>query len=506
MESGIIRRGADLILWATLQNKITGIGVPSGGGLVVTGSIERDDDMFWDSTSTPSPAFDLGAEPALDALAHDNNGLWFFVLVGGAETSERDYRLHIVVTGNPAVNTNATFGSTINAIPNGTSYEGGKIWIDTVNGNAGTSPFINGMVGNPVNNISDAFDLAADPSVNLDKFNVGPGSSIILLENSDGKIFVGENWTLDLGGESIVGISVNGAFVSGIAAGVGARQNFDNCSMLATTHIKGTHIAKGSMIVGKQTVGEAGTYNVIDCHSGMEASGPGWDYGVGLGDTEVNFHNYNGRIEVENMNETGSDIMHLQGRGELIINVNSVGGIIDYSGNFRLTDNASEAVALNELANISSLQGDDYGALTYDRTAHSNQAIVDKVETNATGIALVLSTGGPGPWTSDAALEVTLKDNAANRIVLDKIWDALRANHVVNASFGEFVLSNVIRWDGSATIDGKSLKLWAEIMLAYTTGRFRTNKPNPGDIEFYKQNSTAVLFTLHIVAGQRTRN
>jgi len=127
------------------------------------------------------------------------------------------------------------------------------------------------------------------------------------------------------------------------------------------------------------------------------------------------------------------------------------------------------------------------------------------VDANETKIDTIISTGGSGPWTSGAVGSVTLEDNAANRAVLDKMWDALRSAHTVSGSFGEYVLSNVIRWNGSSTIDGKSLTLWGEIMLAYTTGRFKVNFPNNGQITFYRQDNLTPLFVLGVTTAERTR-
>lgn len=101
---------------------------------------------------------------------------------------------------------------------------------------------------------------------------------------------------------------------------------------------------------------------------------------------------------------------------------------------------------------------------------------------------------------------VTLDDNATNNtIIAESNWNALRANHQVADSFGEHVLSNVVQWAGSSTIDSVSLTLFSEILLAYTTGRFRTDFPMPGNITFYKQDNNTVIFTMNVTASERNR-
>ena len=52
-------------------------------------------------------------------------------------------------------------------------YAGGAIWIDTVNGSAGTTDYESGTVFNPVNGINDANTLAT--SLGITRFAVAPG-------------------------------------------------------------------------------------------------------------------------------------------------------------------------------------------------------------------------------------------------------------------------------------------------------------------------------------------
>jgi len=78
------------------------------------------------------------------------------------------------------------------------TYEDGAIWIDTVNGAAGTTDFESGTYINPVDNINDANTLAT--SVGLSRFKMAPNSSITLVASQDNQEFDGTNWTLALGG------------------------------------------------------------------------------------------------------------------------------------------------------------------------------------------------------------------------------------------------------------------------------------------------------------------
>lgn len=94
--------GTDLIIETTLIDN-SGNGITTG--LTVTASIQRmSDGNYW----TTTPAFDSATESSLHTLTHIREGLYAFTLVTGAEDPERQFRIHLVVTGNPQVNHNAT--------------------------------------------------------------------------------------------------------------------------------------------------------------------------------------------------------------------------------------------------------------------------------------------------------------------------------------------------------------------------------------------------------------
>ena len=108
MSDFIRRDGNDLIVETTLINN-SGNGITSG--LTVTASIQRmSDSNYWDIVS---PDFDSGVEGSLHTLNHIREGLYAFTLVGGAENIERAYRIHLVITGDPQVNRDATFSDVI---------------------------------------------------------------------------------------------------------------------------------------------------------------------------------------------------------------------------------------------------------------------------------------------------------------------------------------------------------------------------------------------------------
>ncbi len=75
------------------------------------------------------------------------------------------------------------------------------MWIDTVNGAAGTTDFENGTVTNPVDTIADAITIAN--SVGLKVFHILPGSAVAFAATMDDFEIIGFDYTLALGSQSV---------------------------------------------------------------------------------------------------------------------------------------------------------------------------------------------------------------------------------------------------------------------------------------------------------------
>lgn len=219
------------------------------------------------------------------------------------------------------------------------SYNG-FVWIDTVNGSAGTTDFENGTDHNPVNNIADANTIAA--SIGLSRFRVAPGSSLTFAASQQAQLFFGAGWTLALGGQDIANTTIVGATVTGIATGVGS-QTFSGCEMGAVTLPADTHLDECG-IVGTQTL-SAGDIFYARCHSDVAGAGaPQFDFGVAVVNTNLHIRNYSGGVDLRNMGQAGTDVASIEGRGQVIVNVNCTGGTIAIRGLFELTDNGSATI------------------------------------------------------------------------------------------------------------------------------------------------------------------
>lgn len=224
-------------------------------------------------------------------------------------------------------------GRRLRQIQEAGGYSGGFIYVDTVNGTAGTTSFENGVETKPVDSMADANTLAA--ALGISQFRIAPGSIITLAAAQNNQSFEGsDGWTLALGGQDIAGSAFRGATVSGIAAGIGTTQKFIDCLMGASSHIKGTHFITCGIGSGTQTIVEAGDLFWDRCHSAVAGMGVSTlDFGTAIGTTNVNIRNHSGGWQFEAMGNTGTDTASLEGRGQLVEGT-CAGGTVKFAGTF----------------------------------------------------------------------------------------------------------------------------------------------------------------------------
>lgn len=230
-------------------------------------------------------------------------------------------------------------------------YEGGAVWLDTVNGTAGTTDFENGTVTNPVDTIADALTIRA--SVGLPAIHSIPGSTFTLAASVDNIEFRGEGYTVALGGQSISGASFYNALqITGNDDGSNTtKAMFQNCTMNSST--LGLHKLRWCGLGGDIVLAEAGVYDWIDCHSQVAGtSTPSVDVGAVPLNTNLNVRDYSGGLEVKNLGQAGTDTMSFEGDGHLVINANCQNTTISVKGNIEVTDNGtsmtiSDAAAYN---------------------------------------------------------------------------------------------------------------------------------------------------------------
>lgn len=227
-------------------------------------------------------------------------------------------------------------------------YAEGAIWVDTNASNENTESFVDGTGDNPVSTWAAALTLSV--ALNIKRFHIIGGSTITLTGNSDRYAFLGHAWTLALGGQSCANATIHGAHVTGTCTGTVV--HFDDCTLADTADLI-TDVAhfRECAIAGSIICTGAGTYYWEACFSGVAGvATPSVDFGAAIGSTNLNLRHYSGGIEIKNMGRVGSDLMSLEGHGQLVINANCTGGTVAIRGHFTVTDNASDVVTLSDNA------------------------------------------------------------------------------------------------------------------------------------------------------------
>lgn len=216
-------------------------------------------------------------------------------------------------------------------------YQDGLVWLDTVRGTSATTNFENGTNSLPVLTVANVNTLLA--ALPLHGCHVAAGSSVTFAAAQENQEWTGEDWTLALGGQSIAGTAVIDATVSGISTGVPT--TFRSCFLNSCTFAGGDFI--DCAIAGTITLsGASGTeYFFVTCHHAGTAAII--DFGTTAAvNTTVHVHGYIGAITVKNMGQAGTDVLHFDSPGGvLILDSTNIGGTVNLNGTLRFDDTSS---------------------------------------------------------------------------------------------------------------------------------------------------------------------
>ena len=213
-------------------------------------------------------------------------------------------------------------------------YEGGAIWVDTLNGESGTTDYENGTVENPVDTWADALTL--NTSLGLNKFQMKNGSAITLTSTAANFTMIGESWTLALGGQVITNAYIEGCSeISGVSSGSGFR--VVSC-LFGATSSWGAGWWVNCRITGAVTLVGTGGHFFQSCFSST-GTVPVIDLTSGVGAQVVCLTPLTGGVQINNM-EAG-DLVHIEGAGAIVLDSSCTAGTLDYSGDFRFTNNGS---------------------------------------------------------------------------------------------------------------------------------------------------------------------
>lgn len=237
------------------------------------------------------------------------------------------------ITGNLSGSVGSVTGAVGSVATDIGLYAHGAVWVDTVNGAAGTASYVNGIPSNPCSTIAAAKTIA--DNLKLKRFWAQAGSAITLGSAYVGYCFDGRGYSLDFGTRDI------------------SKSQFDRIENLTGTGTCGT----GEAVIfdshlGAITVGEA---DFTRCHLNgtvtmSQASVPYLFHGcAGVGALgKITFAaagqsavvaKWSGALIIAGM--VAGNTLFLDGNGDVTFDNTCTGGTVYISGNIRLTNNGA---------------------------------------------------------------------------------------------------------------------------------------------------------------------
>ena len=201
-------------------------------------------------------------------------------------------------------------------------YDNGMVFIDTVNGTAGTEKGVHGTSTHPSLTIADAYTVATNEGIS--SFFVYPGSSLVLPSDSSGLRFEGFGYTVNLNGQDIGDTTfIRAGAITGVGIDSGSTSgpNFTECGIGSCTLPPCTTL--GSGFFGTVTIGSAGNFSFLN---GLAVFGGSLviDYNVALNASNVHLPGWTGGgVEIQNTGAgTGTYLFQMDGTGDLTVNAN----------------------------------------------------------------------------------------------------------------------------------------------------------------------------------------
>lgn len=335
-------------------NHFAGTGtLGSGQGIHIVGTSGSSNDNVIHNNhfaNTSGTAILVQSGATTDTEIHHNTihnaGGWGVDLQG----SSTDAQVHSNVFGNNASG-NINDGGTTTIIANNEQwakntdvvYMSKAIWIDTVNGVAGTVPGTNGTRSNPVDSLADAVTLAASQGTR--EYRLLGASSIELISAHSNWTFIGQNGaTVTLGGVNISGSHFECLRLTGDADGNDITARF--CSLQSLINLIGKF--EFCQLIDNATLA-AGDHYWFHCASAVAGTATPYIDIDGDDSNARNLHMrlYSGGLEIRTHTSTDATSFDCP-VGQLVIAASCTGGTIAARGNIVITDNASGAVTVSE--------------------------------------------------------------------------------------------------------------------------------------------------------------
>jgi hypothetical protein len=299
---------------------------------------------------------------------------------------------------------------------------GGAIWVDTVNGTAGTTNFENGTDTMPVAGMADANTLATALGISL--FRIAPGSTITLAASQQNQSFVGTRWTLALGNQNIDGSYFFGGDTSGIGTITSVAPVFEDCPIGDVT--LPPSILRRCFLSG--TITNSGTGDWFINHSMSRVAGtssPVFDFGTAVGNTNLNMRLWSGGMQLEAMGNTGTDTASIEGNGQ-VVEGTCTGGTVAIRGNFT-TSGVTNLTLVDDARFDSAALVDDVWDEDVD-TTHQTAGTAGKKLDDAGAAADPWATALPGAYGAGTAGKIVGDNIDAPLSTIDTVVDGIQTD------------------------------------------------------------------------------
>lgn len=209
----------------------------------------------------------------------------------------------------------------------------GSIWIDTTNGTAGTTAYVNGTADNPVDSLADALTLAT--ALGINRFHLLPGSSITFTANQQKQEWIGYGATITGGNKDHSGSYFEGITLTGTLTGaIRAR----NCILTSLENFTG--LLENCLLTGG-VAPAAGSTTFAHCVGDSNASIDFW-----IGNCTVSVSGYQGKLTIATMT-SGDTLLFDSSAAEFILLATCTGGEVSRRGFHYITDNSDGTTVYN---------------------------------------------------------------------------------------------------------------------------------------------------------------
>lgn len=211
-------------------------------------------------------------------------------------------------------------------------YAKGSIWVDTIDGTAGTENYVNGTADNPCLTWADAITISGQ--MNIHRFELSSETAIVLTANSDYYNITGYGATIDLNGQSCSAALIEGAVISGVCTGA-LTPWFKNCS-IGTVTLPPSNLDRCGF-TSTTTVGSAGDFFLVDCFSQVAgSSSPIFDMAA-IGACNISNRRWGGGWQINNI--AAGDVISAEATVGGTLTLNGANGNTEVRGGWKQTVN-----------------------------------------------------------------------------------------------------------------------------------------------------------------------